>query len=147
MYFPYLIVHIFIWKLDFDYVFIKWWEMRNNHMGFDLKEKLNVTSPIICVCPIEVTNRQIKCHLELLITTDTIQIQRNICWMHETLEDWCHLMIHDLFLKFLIFLRRRGGETNRKGSIIFPYIRVDKLMHTFPGAREHYTLTKIILSV
>ena len=47
-------------------------------MGSGVKENLNVTSPIICVCPIEVTNRQIKCHLELLITTDTIQIQRNI---------------------------------------------------------------------
>lgn len=56
-------------------------------MGSDFKENSNVTSPIICVCPIEVTNRQIKCHLELLITTDTIQIQRNIWGMHETLED------------------------------------------------------------
>ena len=61
--------------------------MRKKHMGSDFKENSNVTSPIICVCPIEVTNRQIKCHLELLITTDTIQIQRNIWGMHETLED------------------------------------------------------------
>ena len=44
---------------------------------YSVKENLNVTFPIIYVCPIEVTKRQIKCHLEVLITTDTIQIQRN----------------------------------------------------------------------
>ena len=34
--------------------------------------------------------------------------------------------------------KRRGNKY--EGINNFPYIRVDKLMHTFPGAIEHYTV-------